>query len=275
MGTWGYKTFENDGAADWLYDLEEATEPGFLLKPLRAAIRAKGKIDLDDALEGLAAAEILAAARFDPPRDLPRIGRSWVKRMGFVPKDADLNLARGAVEKISKKSELADTWDSEGKFAAWQKEVKRLSQRLATAIKAPIPKREKKPKTQRETLGDLILAVASVRRTHRREELQKKLAKMSNPDALITATIDGKKSNRLTPLQWVASRGLIPEAKILLARGAKVESVLSYMSPPIVFAMDKDHVDMVALLLEAGSDPQKALFSAITDDKSQMIKLDC
>jgi hypothetical protein len=24
MGTWGYRTFENDAASDWLYDLEEA-----------------------------------------------------------------------------------------------------------------------------------------------------------------------------------------------------------------------------------------------------------
>jgi ankyrin repeat protein len=103
--------------------------------------------------------------------------------------------------------------------------------------------------------------------------LQHKLLKISNPDVLVTATLEGKRSNRLTPLQWVASRGLLAEAKLLVARGAKVEGVLSYMSPPIVFAMDKDHVDIVALLLDAGSDPQKALFCAIADDKIEMIDL--
>jgi hypothetical protein len=43
MGTWGYKTFENDAASDWLYDLEEAKDSDFLLKSIKAVNGARGK----------------------------------------------------------------------------------------------------------------------------------------------------------------------------------------------------------------------------------------
>jgi hypothetical protein len=63
MGTWGYKTFQNDAASDWLYDLEEAKEANFLLKPLQAVNRSRGKPDIDDCLESLAAADVIAGSR--------------------------------------------------------------------------------------------------------------------------------------------------------------------------------------------------------------------
>src|ERR1044071_4199180 len=130
MGTWGYKTFENDGAADWLYDLEEAEDAKFLLTPIKAVLRTKGKVDIDDCLETLAAAEVMAASRYEPPKDAPRIARSWIKRTAFVAKDADLKLAMRAVEKLCKNSELKDTWEGEGKLASWLKEVRKVSLRL-------------------------------------------------------------------------------------------------------------------------------------------------
>src|ERR1051325_1074147 len=161
MGTWGFKTFENDAAADWLYDLEEARGGDFLLRPLQAVARAERSADLDDCLEGLAAAEILAGARYEPPRGLPRIARSWVKRTGFVPRDSDLKIALRAVKRIGEHSELADTWKESGRLAAWTVEVQKLSGRLAAALRAKPPVRQTKPKVQREKLAELIIAVAT------------------------------------------------------------------------------------------------------------------
>jgi hypothetical protein len=276
MGTWGYKSFENDGAADWLYDLEEATQPQFLLSVLRAAGRAGGKTDLDDALEGLAAAEVLAGARYEPPRNLPRIARSWIKRVALVPKDSDLMLAIRAVEKIGRDSELLDSWQEAGKLAAWQKEIEQLSRRLTVALGVPVPVRQLKPKVQRETLAEFIIAVATGKAASRREELQKKLATLSNPNRPVGGKWEGETLNRLTPLHWVASRGLVPEARLLLAKGADVNGampLMSFMAPPITFAMDAGHTEMVALLLEAGADRQKALDSAIANDQVDMMKL--
>lgn len=267
MGTWGFKTFENDGAADWLYDLEEAEQHEFLFKPIRDALKAKGKIDIDDCLESLAAAEVMAGSRYEPPKDLPRIARSWIKRTAFVAKDADLKLAIRAVEKICKKSELKDTWESEGKLTPWLKEVKELSKRLANALRSTAPQR--KAKVRRQTLAELIIAVGSGAESSRRGELQQKLAKLPNPDR----PVGGKGLNSLTPLHWVASQGMFPEAKLLLERGASVNIKISCMSPPIVFAMDNNHKEMVALLLQAGADRQKALFNAISGNQLEMMKL--
>lgn len=272
MGTWGYKTFENDGAADWLYDLEEAAQPAFLFAPLQAAVKVKGKVDLDDALEGLAAAEVIAGARHEPPRDVPRIARSWIKRVALVPKDADLKLALEATAKIATKSELADSWHAEGKLAAWQKEVAKLSKRLTAALRAKPPFRKIKPVVQRETLAELIIAVAEDKTGARRMELQKKLSHISNPDG-VGGKHNGEKLNRLTPLHWVASRGLMEEAKLLIARGAKIDPKLPLMSSPLVFAMDAGHTEIVAFLLEAGADPDAALSSATNDDRVEIMRM--
>ncbi len=273
MGTWGYKTFENDAAADWLYDLEEATKPEFVLQPLQALIRSRGKADLDDCMESLAAAEVLAGARYEPPRNLPRIARSWVKRVALVPRDADLKMAIRAVAKIEADSELADEWQTAGKLSAWQKEVKRLVQRLTAALRAPVPSRQNKPKVQRETLAEMIIAVASDPAGKRREELRKKLAGLSDPDRPVGGKLDGQRLNPLTPLHWVASRGMIPEARLLIARGAKVNKTVFLSGAPMDFALKNNHPQMVALLLEAGADRAEALFTAIGDDRLEIIKM--
>jgi len=139
MGTWGYKTFENDGAADWLYDLEEASDSKFLFGAIKAVTRSKGKVDLDDALEGLAAAEVLCAARYDPPRGVQHAAHRWIKRVALVPGGQDLKMAIRAIMMIGTNSELADAWRSEGKLARWKRELAKLSKRLASALSAPPP----------------------------------------------------------------------------------------------------------------------------------------
>lgn len=35
MGAWGIKSFENDDASDWLYDLEESDDPSVIQKALQ------------------------------------------------------------------------------------------------------------------------------------------------------------------------------------------------------------------------------------------------
>lgn len=273
MGTWGYKSFENDGAADWLYDLQEASDASFCFDAIKAVTRSKGKVDLDDALEGLAAAEILYAARYDPPRGVPASARNWIRRVALVPRDGNLKLAIRAVTMVGTNSELADSWKSGEQLVPWKRELEKLSKRLRSALGARPPVRKLKAKAARETLAELILAVAEDPTGSRRAELQKKLATLSSPDRPVGGKWKGESLNRLAPLHWVASRGLLPEAKILVQRGASVNLNLPPMSPPIDFAMDRNHLEMVAFLLEAGADRQKALFSAIRDEKPAIMKM--
>jgi ankyrin repeat protein len=273
MGTWGYKAFENDGAADWLYDLEDLHDAKSFFKPIHAVIRARGKVDIDDALESVAAAEVIAGARYEPPRDLPRIARSWIKRVAFVPRDADIKLAIRAIKKTGAASELGDSWKTEGKLRQWQKEIGKLSERLKKALQSPAPVRQLKVKATRETLAELILSVASDKIGTRRAELHKKLSTIANPNHPVGGKWQGETLNRLTPLHWVASRGMIPEAKILIERGAQIEPNLFLMASPIDFAIENNETEMVGFLLKSGASVTDALYSAITRERLEMIKL--
>jgi hypothetical protein len=253
--------------------LEEARDARFLLKPLQAVSRARRKADIDDCVEGLAAAEVLAGARYEPPRNLPRIARAWVEQNGFVSQDDHLKLAVHAVEKIATKSELADSWKEAGKLGAWQHEVRSLTERLNAALRATSIQRQARQKVQRETLAELIIFIATDRTENRRAELRKKLERLSNPDQPVGGKLNGQKLNALTPLHWVASGGLVPEAKLLLARGAKVDAKLPAIAPAIHFAMEAGHTEMTKLLLNAGADAKPALFSAAGSDLAEMIKV--
>src|SRR5258707_5345229 len=140
-------------------------------------------------------------------------------------------MAIRAVMMIGRNSELADSWKGEGKLPRWEYELQKLSKRLMSALSAPLPIRSLKPTVSRETLAELILSVAEDKRGTRRAELQKKLLTLSNPDGRVGGKWKGETLNRLAPLHWVASRGLLPEAKILVERGATVNLHLPAIAP--------------------------------------------
>ncbi|SRR6266568_67865 len=263
MGTWGYKTFENDAASDWLYDLEEAKDPNFLLKPLKEVDRSRQKPDIDACLEALAAAEVIAGGRYEPPKDVPSTAREWIRRVGFSPNDATVQLATRAVGKVGKDSELADSWKEAEKLSAWRKAVKNLSRRLECALQCPPPKRTVRPMIPRQTLAEFIIEAASNPNPEKRRELRARLTKLSNPNR----EVGGRGLSSMTPLHWVASSGLVEEAKLLVSRGAIVDAKVGCMARPIAFAIDNKHYTMVAYLIGAGADKGYALLNAIQRDE--------
>lgn len=275
MGTWGYGAFENDSAADWLEELVETTDCKSLVKPIRTVVRSKRKVDLDDCLEAIAGAEILAGARYVPPRNLPRRVSSWVERVGLVPSNDDLGMAQIAVARVAKCSELEECWEATAKLKAWRRELAKLAKRLASATKAPRPRRAAKSLRQpKETLAEFIIGVSQNPTATRLDALLKKLESISNPNSLVGGMCAGQRLNRLTPLHWVASRGLIEAARVLLARGAQVDMKPDSLSgPPVVFAIEGNHLEMVGLLLEAGAAKETALMAAIAKDQPAMIGL--
>lgn len=269
MGTWGYRTFENDAASDWLYDLEEARSASFLLAPIRKAARSRKSVDIDDAIEALAAAEVLAASRQVKITGLPKEAIKSIQRLALAARNSELNLAIGAVQKIRQDSDLRDSWVEAGTVARWQKEVDGLLDRLKRALSLPVPKRQKVKAQAREQLGDLIVKVAETKDPELRKKLQDKLAALADPDA----PVRGKGLNTLPPLSLLASRNLTPEARLLLELGAKVDIKSSIFAPPIAFAIDKNHVGMVKLLLEFGADPSYALRIAVQGNRVTLIKM--
>src|SRR5689334_5235570 len=87
MGTTGTGAFENDGAMDWAFKLTSLRAG---TTAIAAALKRANKtrpgatVELDDAAQGLAAAEIVAAGRGHPAKNLPGHVLEWVSEKNFL-----------------------------------------------------------------------------------------------------------------------------------------------------------------------------------------------
>jgi hypothetical protein len=138
MGTWGTGAFDNDGAADWALAFEDGATAGQVNKPIqRLAKRASGEaIDLDDALEAVAAAEVMAAARGNEGRGVPPSVRTWITRTGYSPDPSLVVAAARVVDTIAAAGELHDEWASDPQ---WPEAMSDLARRLRAPAKAASP----------------------------------------------------------------------------------------------------------------------------------------
>jgi hypothetical protein len=142
MGAWGIKTFENDGALDWLGNFldapsetkfrlsfaPQAASKGFLSKLFGGSSSAASP-ELDGE-EVLAAAEIVATLRGHPAedaiedlKDLPDIKVS----------DEIVALAIKAIDSVLVSSNLKDCWEETDDYGAWYATVKDIRARLSRA----------------------------------------------------------------------------------------------------------------------------------------------
>lgn len=129
MGTWGIRNFENDGAADFVYNVYDNGKK-VIKKSFLKIINPKDDDNLDasDCEEALAAAEIIAAAKGNPSEDLPKEMNDWLikndvltfKKSLFSKKIDIVNLAELSVKKIISNSELRELWEETGDdFDTW------------------------------------------------------------------------------------------------------------------------------------------------------------
>lgn len=128
MGAWGHRAFENDTAADWIWELEESDDLSLIHSALDAALDTADDIDADIASEALAAAEVVAALKGVPHIELPNSIVSWTT--GRKRPDAALvEKARRAATRVVKSSELAELW-AETESTEWNEDVQALINRL-------------------------------------------------------------------------------------------------------------------------------------------------
>lgn len=116
MGAWGAGPFENDDAADWVWELEDDENGSVVIAALSEIVDLPWGDDIEapEASNAIAAAEIIAAARGSHGAQLPSEAREWI-RVNAGRVDASwLALAAGAVERISIDSELKELWDEAG-----------------------------------------------------------------------------------------------------------------------------------------------------------------
>src|SRR5687768_11336713 len=105
MGAWGIGNFDNDDAADWVYELAESDGTDVLVRALEAAT-SDGYLEAPVASAGLAAAEIVAALLGNAGKALPDDVRKWLGQNGGLEVDHDLlTLSRSAVIRVKENSE--------------------------------------------------------------------------------------------------------------------------------------------------------------------------
>lgn len=133
MGAWGLKSFDNDDAADWVYDFEEQGVP-LIAQTLKAAL-AEDEDDYLDAsvcCEALAAAELVAAAKTGDHTHLSEEAEAALKsKPDNIATPEHLKLARDAVKRIRTESELRDLWEEADEFNDWLADVAALESRLS------------------------------------------------------------------------------------------------------------------------------------------------
>jgi hypothetical protein len=125
-------TFEIDDAIEWLEAFESDG-----LNSVQSALDtllemdAGDYIEATDAAHGLAAAEMVAAARDDDTSRLPKSALAAFKEHKGDIEDADLAAsARKVVARILKHSELKDEAEAGDDAEAWSDDVRELLERL-------------------------------------------------------------------------------------------------------------------------------------------------
>ncbi|MCA9123910.1 MAG: DUF4259 domain-containing protein [Planctomycetaceae bacterium] len=126
MGAWGTGPFENDEASDWASSLA-CSSADELAMTLEAAART-GDPNLHTCHCGLAAAELVAAARGYPCPRLPREVSDWIRENAFHCDRATRILAEDAVANIRSDSALSHEYKGDG---GWTRRTKNLLDRLA------------------------------------------------------------------------------------------------------------------------------------------------
>src|SRR5688572_8434233 len=111
MGSWGYKTFEDDTALDWIGAF--ATNPSMSLVQTaleRVANASDGFVDDRAAAGALCAAEVVAAMNGRAVHNLPEEVALWASQQGSPPSSLRATAA-AAVERVFNDSELREIWE--------------------------------------------------------------------------------------------------------------------------------------------------------------------
>ncbi len=131
MGGWGAGSFENDDAQNFISALQ-TLEPAELQRILARAADHEDYLNASDSSTTVAAAEVVATAKGNPPQAVPKQIAEWVSKVEGAPSAEMLDLARRAVERVRANSELKDLWlEAEG-LNEWSAALHDLEGRLSS-----------------------------------------------------------------------------------------------------------------------------------------------
>ncbi|KRB02522.1 DUF4259 domain-containing protein [Lysobacter sp. Root690] len=136
MSAWGFTTFDNDDAADWLDELSDHQSLALVRETIAAVLELEPDEEVDAPLASaaLAASELIAAA-IGRPSGAARKQEElmiWISKMRPSPDAALIADALGAIDRIlGPHSELRELWEESDDYAAWTDDVTQLRARLA------------------------------------------------------------------------------------------------------------------------------------------------
>lgn len=135
MGTWGVNSFGNDNAADWVWELEKASDLSVVEEAIERVLDCGDEyVESPDAQEAIAAAEVLARLKGKPDlQDAFSEGvDKWVKSHPIKPPPALVQQALQALDRILREpSELLDCWQDSDDLQGWTAAVEDLKKRLS------------------------------------------------------------------------------------------------------------------------------------------------
>ena len=135
MGAWGSGTFDNDDAADWVYELLESADLAPAREALAATMDSDGWLEIPEGARAVAAASVVAAGFDGDVRGLPDEAAEWLEDHPDAGTLADARLAIDALERVaSVDSELREVWLEAPNGPAWVEEIARLAYRLTRIV---------------------------------------------------------------------------------------------------------------------------------------------
>ena len=134
MGAWSYESFGNDDACDWIAQLEEHNDLGFVESTFDRLLAVGDEyLEAPEACEAIAAAEVVARLQGHPGSRDPssEVVDAWVQRVKLQPSASLIDMARRALDRIlTEPSELLELWEEAEPSGEWQAAVEKLKARV-------------------------------------------------------------------------------------------------------------------------------------------------
>jgi hypothetical protein len=130
MPGWGTGSFENEDAQSFLGALK-SKEPTDLKTLLARAAQSEDYLSCQESCVVIAAAEVVATAKGNPPENVPSQISAFIEKNSGVPSSEMNELACTAVGKVRTKSELKDLWLEADGLNEWSASLRDLERRLS------------------------------------------------------------------------------------------------------------------------------------------------
>ncbi|MFJ4715257.1 DUF4259 domain-containing protein [Streptomyces sp. NPDC088785] len=139
MGTWDIGPFDNDTAADFADELDEAAleeREAMIRGVLKRAAGPTDFLEIYDGERAVGAAALVVAQHPDGDPACPNYGPS--EPLPELPKDLQMLAVDALDQVVSHRSELAEQWAQAANWPQWRQDITRLR----NVLDPPIPPQE-------------------------------------------------------------------------------------------------------------------------------------